>query len=76
MRAQFRHNNDPRIKLRQFGDELVSKTKKYFAKWFDNKMVRVATLLDPRFAFEEKVMYADQWRNTVDDLIEMEGISS
>ncbi|VDO84365.1 unnamed protein product [Heligmosomoides polygyrus] len=66
------HNNDPRIKLRQFGDELVSKTKKYFAKWFDNKMVRVATLLDPRFAFEEKVMYADQWRNTVDDLIEME----
>lgn len=54
------NNNDPRIKLRQFGDDLLTKTKKYFAKWFDNKVIRIATLLDPRFAFEEKILYADQ----------------
>ncbi|WKX89673.1 hypothetical protein Q1695_008930 [Nippostrongylus brasiliensis] len=65
-------NNDARVKLKQFGEELLTKTKKYFTKWFDNATVRIATLLDPRFAFEKKIMYADQWRNTVDEFVGMQ----
>ncbi|WKX89674.1 hypothetical protein Q1695_008930 [Nippostrongylus brasiliensis] len=52
-------NNDARVKLKQFGEELLTKTKKYFTKWFDNATVRIATLLDPRFAFEKKII---EWR--------------
>ncbi|VDL75602.1 unnamed protein product [Nippostrongylus brasiliensis] len=66
------NNNDARVKLKQFGEELLTKTKNYFTKWFDNATVRIATLLDPRFAFEEKIMYADQWRNTVDEFVGMQ----
>ncbi|WKX95884.1 hypothetical protein Q1695_012385 [Nippostrongylus brasiliensis] len=66
------NNNDARVKLKQFGEEVLTKTKKYFTKWFDNATVRIATLLDPRFAFEEKIMYADQWRNTVDEFVGMQ----
>lgn len=47
--------------MKPFGEMLLAKTTKYFANCFLDETVRMATLLDPRFAFVETILNADDW---------------
>lgn len=49
--------------MRKFGELPLSETTKHFAAWFANEIVRMSTLLDPRFAFLEGVLaHDDCWK--------------
>lgn len=50
-----------RSNMRKFGELLLAETTKHFAAWFASEIVRMSTLLDPRFAFLESVLAHDDW---------------
>lgn len=53
--------SETRSRVKPFGEMLLAKTTKYFANCFLDETVRMATLLDPRFAFVETILNADDW---------------
>ncbi|RCN29468.1 BED zinc finger [Ancylostoma caninum] len=62
---------DARREGLHFGEQLLEKTKQYFAKWFNNQHLRLAALCDPRFAHLDTVLTREEWRQTVDHFISM-----
>ncbi|CAJ0603173.1 unnamed protein product [Cylicocyclus nassatus] len=61
--------NDPRTKSKQFGSILLMKTD-VNSPSFADETSRIAALLDPRFAFLERIAFADEWKTIVEKLIE------
>lgn len=46
---------------RLFGKSLLEKTAKQFSTWFSDETIRIATLLDSRFALLENILSNDDW---------------
>lgn len=47
--------------MKQFGERLLTRTTKHVVICFLDGAVRVATLLDPQFAFVETTLNANDW---------------
>ncbi|CAJ0599614.1 unnamed protein product [Cylicocyclus nassatus] len=62
--------NEPRTRLKQFGSILLMETRRQFAPSFANETLRIAALLDPRFAYLERIASTDEWKTIVEKLIE------
>ncbi|CAJ0593694.1 unnamed protein product [Cylicocyclus nassatus] len=63
--------NEPRTKVKQFGNILLMETRRQFAPSFADETLRISTLLDPRFAFLERIASSEEWKTIVERLIEL-----
>ncbi|RCN47382.1 dimerization domain protein, hAT family [Ancylostoma caninum] len=54
---------------KMFGEALLAKATSYFKPWFDDEFLQTAALCDPRFAFLETVLTLEEWRATVDRMV-------
>ena len=52
--------SESRTRMKQFGNVLLMETRRQFAPSFADEVLRIATLLDPRFAFVERIAPAEE----------------